>query len=134
MRVVRTALIVVVGLALAGLTAAPAQSLDAFFGLNGLYANQTVTANPPLGGGLFPSAGANLWLGPVGVGAEGSWRASRSSAGLRPLYYTVDALFSPIHIARSFWPELMVGVGAQTVSSSSGTVHCSTNCSAYNTT
>lgn len=131
MRKAATILVALMGLAWVGLPAASAQSVDAFVGGTTVSANQSVTANPPIAGGFFPGVGANLWLGPVGIGAEGSWRASRSAAGLRPLFYNVDALFAPVHIARSIWPELMLGVGVQTVSSSNGTIPCRFNCSDF---
>ncbi|HUX66278.1 MAG TPA: hypothetical protein VMV31_02185 [Terriglobales bacterium] len=123
MRALRTTLIVLAGLLLAPL--APAQSLDAFVGLNALTASQAVQNIPRLGGGLFPSAGVNLFLGAVGVGGEVAFRATPNSSSLRPIYYDFNLLLDPFHISRSIVPELMVGLGAQTVRSYQGLAQCS---------
>ena len=123
MRSIRTALIVLAGLLLVRL--APAQSLDAFVGLNALTANQAVQNIPRLGGGLFPSAGVNFMLGAVGVGGEVAFRAAQNSSSLRPIYYDFNLLLDPFHISRSIVPELMVGVGAQTIRSYQGLAQCS---------
>ena len=103
---------------------AKAQSLDAFSGLNALTAHQAVQNIPRLGGGLFPSAGVDLFLGPVGVGAEATFRAGQNSTGVRPSYYDVNLLFDPIHISRSIIPVLMVGLGAQSITDYQGLTRC----------
>lgn len=114
MRIVRC-LACLLGGWLAASVLAPAQSLDVFAGLNALTASQAVSSIPRLGGGLFPSAGVSLYLGPVGIGAEAAFRAAKSSASIRPIYYDVNFLVEPIHVSRSIIPELMLGLGAQTV-------------------
>lgn len=125
MRNVRT----VVGFLAAAMVAlaapqARSQSLDVFAGLNGLTAHQAVQNIPRLGGGLFPSAGADLFLGPVGLGAEATFRAGQNSSGLRPSYYDVNLLFDPIHIGREFIPVFMVGLGAQSIKDYQGLARC----------
>jgi hypothetical protein len=104
--------------------ACPAQSLDLFAGLNALTAQQAVQNIPQLGGGLFPSVGANLLFGPVGIGAEVAGRVTRNSSGIRPVYYDVDLLLDPIHISRSIVPIFMFGVGAQNIASYTGLTTC----------
>lgn len=102
------------GLLFATLPAARAQSVDVFAGLNVLTAKE-VSQIPKLGGGVFPSAGAELWLGAIGIGAEAAFRATTTDQNLRPTYFDVNLLLSPFHITRSAWPELMVGLGSQNV-------------------
>jgi len=120
------------GLLFACLPAARAQAIDVFAGLNTLTAKQ-VTQIPKLSGGVFPSAGAELWIGAIGIGAEAAFRATTTSQNLRPTYYDVNLLLSPFHITRSAWPELMVGVGSQDVQGFEGLGSCGslTNCSQY---
>lgn len=110
-----------------------AQTLDIFAGLNALTAKQAVQSLPKLGGGLFPSVGADLFLGPIGVGAEASFRATTDSSGLRPTYYDFNVLLAPIHISRSIIPELMLGLGSQNIQGIQGLASCGSlsNCSAY---
>lgn len=115
---------------------AQGQSLDAFVGLNALTASQAVQNIPRLGGGLFPSAGADLFLGPVGVGGEVAFRARRQNfqgQELRPIYYDFNLLFAPIHIARAITPELMLGVGGQSLRVYTGITQCTSlgGCSNY---
>ncbi|MGH9393771.1 MAG: hypothetical protein ACRD1E_06340 [Terriglobales bacterium] len=115
MRAARTTWLLLLGGLLVAAPAAPAQSVDAFLGLNALTASQAVQNIPKLGGGLFPSAGVNLFLGAIGIGAEAAFRAQKSSSGLRPVYYDVNLLLDPFHISRSIIPEFMLGLGAQSV-------------------
>jgi len=120
-------LIALAAVCLAGVPVARAQSIDAFAGLNALTASQAVQNIPRLGGGLFPSAGLSLFLGPVGIGAEAAFRAPQSNSqatGLRPVYYDVNLIFDPIHISRSIVPELMLGVGAESIKAYSGLTQC----------
>ncbi|HVB41023.1 MAG TPA: hypothetical protein VNE83_08990 [Terriglobales bacterium] len=129
-------LIALAAVCLAGAPIAQAQSIDAFAGLNALTASQAVQNIPRLGGGLFPSAGVSLFLGPVGIGAEAAFRSQQSNSqatGLRPIYYDVNLIFDPIHISRSIVPELMVGVGAQSIQAYSGLTQCGSlnACSTY---
>lgn len=114
MRIVRCLACLICGW-LAASVLVSAQALDVFAGLNALTASQAVSSIPRLGGGLFPSAGVSLYLGPVGIGAEAAFRASQSSAQIRPIYYDVNFLLQPIHISRSIIPEFMLGVGAQSI-------------------
>lgn len=112
---------------------AAAQSVDVFAGLNALTASQAVSNIPRLGGGLFPSAGVSLYLGPVGIGAEGAFRAAKSSTDLRPVYYDVNLLLDPIHISRSLIPEFMFGLGAQSIHDYRDLASCTglSNCTSY---
>ncbi|MGH9417585.1 MAG: outer membrane beta-barrel protein [Terriglobales bacterium] len=121
------------GLLLAALPVASGQSLDVFAGLNALSASQAVSGIPRLGGGLFPSAGVNLFFGPVGLGGEVAFRAQGNSSNLRPIYYDFNLLLAPVHIARSAVPELMVGVGAQSIQALTGTASCGglSSCASY---
>lgn len=115
------------------LPSARAQSLDVFGGLNALTAKQAVQNIPKLGGGLFPSAGVDLFLGPVGLGAEVAFRATQNSSGLRPTYYDFNVLLDPIHISRSLIPELMLGLGSQNVQGFQNLTSCGSlsNCAQY---
>lgn len=137
MKTVRSALILLTALFLAGTTGVTAQSLDAFVGLNAVTANQAIQNIPRLGGGLFPSAGVNLMLlGPVGIGGEVAFRANQSnsqSTGLRPIYYDINLVATPITISRSIVPVIMVGVGAQSLRAYQGLTQCGSvsNCSSY---
>ncbi|MGH9413926.1 MAG: hypothetical protein ACRD0Y_09325, partial [Terriglobales bacterium] len=98
MKLTRTALLSALALGIFLLPAAQAQSLDVFAGMNALTAKQAVSNLPKLSGGLFPSAGVDLFFGPIGIGAEASFRASKDAAGLRPTYYDFNVLLDPIHI------------------------------------
>ncbi|MGH9466699.1 MAG: hypothetical protein ACRD1Y_05035 [Terriglobales bacterium] len=110
-----------------------AQSLDIFAGLNALTAKQAVSSIPKLSGSVFPSGGVELWLGAIGVGAEGSFRATSNGSGLRPVYYDANVLFAPFHISRSIVPELMLGLGSQNVEGFEALGSCGglSNCAQY---
>jgi len=112
---------------------AQAQSLDAFFGLNAVTASQAVQNIPKLGGGVFPSAGVNLFLGAVGVGAEAAFRANTNSTGFRPVYYDVNLLIDPFYVSRSISPEFMIGAGAQHIGDYGAAASCGglSNCVNY---
>ena len=113
-------------MAAASATAA-AQSVDVFAGLNALTASQAIQNVPRLGGGLFPSVGANLYFGPIGIGAEASFRANQQSyqgVQLRPAYYDINFLLDPIHFNRSIWPVFAFGLGAQNLSEYAGLTKC----------
>lgn len=133
MRSARTLILVALALLLTALPAARAQSLDVFAGLNALTARQAISNIPQLGGGLFPSAGVNLFIGAVGIGGEVAFRAQHNSSDLRPIYYDVNLLLDPVHIARSIVPELMVGVGAQSIQALKGAASCGglSSCAQY---
>ena len=134
MRVARTtSLLAVAGLALALVRVGQAQSLDAFFGLNAVSAHQAVQNIPRLGGGVFPSAGVNLFLGAVGVGAEAAFRSTNNSTGFRPVYYDVNLLLDPFHVSRSISPEFMIGAGAQHIGDYGAAASCGglSNCVNY---
>lgn len=104
-----------------------------FAGLNALTAKQAVQNIPKLGGGLFPSAGVDVFFGPIGIGAEASFRATANSSGLRPTYYDFNILLAPIHIARSIVPVLMLGLGSQNIQGFQGLGNCGglSNCAQY---
>ncbi|MGH9477149.1 MAG: hypothetical protein ACRD1C_12580 [Terriglobales bacterium] len=134
MKSTRTALLSVLSVAIfVCLPAVHAQTLDVFAGLNALTAKQAIQSLPKLGGGLFPSAGADLFLGPVGIGGEVSFRATTNSSGLRPTYYDFNVLLAPVHITRSIIPELMLGLGSQDIHGITGLASCGSlsNCSTY---
>lgn len=129
MKFQRSAIVVLAGLLFALPGFARAQSVDAFVGLNALTASQAVQNIPRLGGGLFPSAGVSLFLGSVGIGGEVAFRAKQGNnldTGVRPVYYDVNLILDPIHISRSIVPELMLGVGAQSLRAFSGLTQCGT--------
>jgi len=114
----------------------PAQSIDAFAGLNALTASQAVQNIPRLGGGLFPSAGANIFLGDIGIGGEVAFRGSQNNfqgTQFRPIYYDVNLVLDPIHINPAIVPELMVGIGAQSLRAYTGLTQCGTlsGCTTY---
>lgn len=136
MKSIRWLILALAGVCLSTAPLATAQSIDVFAGLNALTASQAVQNIPRLGGGLFPSAGVSLYLGPVGIGGEVAFRAQHSNSqasGLRPTYYDVNLLFDPIHISRSIIPEFMVGIGAQNISAYQGLTQCGSisGCTAY---
>ena len=117
-----------VGCCLAGNAAASAQSVDVYAGLNALTANQAVQNIPRLGGGLFPSAGIDMYLlGPLGVGGEVAFRSSSetfSGAKLRPIYYDINLVATPITISRSIKPVIMLGIGSQSLRAYQGLAQC----------
>jgi len=119
-----------VGFCMAGNAVASAQSIDVFAGLNALTASQAIQNIPRLGGGLFPSAGVELMLlGPVGVGGEVAFRGSAqnySGTSLRPIYYDINLVATPITISRSIVPVVMVGIGSQSLRAFQGLTQCGT--------
>lgn len=116
--------------------AASAQSVDAFFGVNALTASQAVQNIPKLGGGVFPSAGAEVRFGDIGVGAEVAFQANPQTfdaTELRPIYYDVNLILEPFHQSETVVPVFMVGLGAQSLRAFQGVSQCGTpsGCTAY---
>ena len=99
------------------------QQFDAAFGLGGLSAPSSSSANlagTPVseGGGVYPSfSGDFLFKKHFGVGAEISWRATQAKyagvAPYRPVFYDVGAVYAPKFSRVT--PELSVGIGAESL-------------------
>jgi hypothetical protein len=99
------------------------QQFDAAFGLGGLSAPSSTNANAagtPVsqGGGVYPTfSGDFLFHKNFGLGAEVSWRGGQASyAGIapyRPIFYDVDAVYSPTF--GKVAPELLAGFGAESL-------------------
>jgi hypothetical protein len=101
---------------------AGAQSIDAFFGMNTLITRPTQSNYPNLGGGLYPTIGADLMLWhTLGFGGEVAWRGSTGSyfnpsvfvGPVRPIFYDFNLVFTP-PIPR-ITPELQAGFGAESL-------------------
>jgi len=124
-------LLAFLGLVLAG--PARAQSVDVFFGLNALTAQQAQSSIPRLGGGLFPSVGADIMLlHTFGVGAEFTYRQKSNNyanTSARPAYYDVNAIWMPFHLP-FLSPEIQVGLGAAHLQAYQAVANCNgaTNC------
>jgi hypothetical protein len=127
------------------LGAASAQQVDAAFGFNAVHAKSGANADTDyspqsVGGGLTPSFSADFLLPRhFGVGAEFSWRASKSiyepaliGVPYRPFFYDFNAIWAP-PITKRVSAELMAGIGAENtrfyVAPS-----CGINCQNYATT
>ncbi|MHB8735195.1 MAG: hypothetical protein ACYC6M_07845 [Terriglobales bacterium] len=132
MRIPRTAAwLALVGFSLCG--AATAQSVDVFFGLNALTAQQAQSSIPRFGGGLFPSVGADVMLlHTFGVGAEFTYRQKQNNyanTSARPSYYDVNAIWMPFHLP-FLTPEIQIGLGSahlkayQNVANCNGAANC----------
>lgn len=105
---------------------ARAQQIDVAFGLNTITAPPASAAganNFPqsLTGGLYPTLGGDvLFWHHVGIGAEVSWRASRSyfqgiaSQPFRPLFFDFDAIYAP-PINHWIQLQLQAGMGAEDI-------------------
>jgi Outer membrane protein beta-barrel domain len=99
------------------------QQFDAAFGLGGLSAPSSSSANlagTPVseGGGVYPSfSGDFLFKKHFGVGAEISWRATQAKyagvAPYRPVFYDVDAVYVR-GVSRASL-ELLGGIGAESL-------------------
>lgn len=120
---------------------ASAQSVDAFFGFNALTSPKNVFENDTLGngymgGGLYPSIGATLWLvHGLGVNGEVAWRGGTTyyyGVPIRLIFYDFNLAWNPISISRSIKPDLYVGLGADSLRAYEGEYICTTfSCSDY---
>jgi hypothetical protein len=100
------------------------QQIDAAFGLRGLMGTPASSATGNyfpqyIGGGAYPTFSADfLFKHHFGVGAEVSWRARQNLyAGFqpyRPLFYDFNAVWAP-PVSRRFTPEVMAGIGAESL-------------------
>jgi hypothetical protein len=104
---------------------AKAQSASIYFGLgtardssNGQAIDTFGTGtlfNTPRMGGLFETIGGDVMFRPsFGVGFETSFQTQRNYAGLnyRPLFYDVNAIYTPVVGTRKIVPEFQAGLGA----------------------
>ncbi len=91
--------------------------------------------------GTYLSFGGNLlFWHDLGLNAEVTWRATRSrydfglfgTAPYRPLFYDFNAVYSPKFNRIS--PELMAGIGAESLRIYSGQYTCYYTCTNYTTT
>ncbi len=99
------------------------QQFDVAFGLGGLSAPSSTSANAAgtsvsEGGGVYPVfSGDFLFHKNFGLGAEVAWRGSQATyAGIapyRPIFYDVDAVYSPTF--GKVAPELLAGFGAESL-------------------
>jgi hypothetical protein len=116
------------------------QQFDVAFGLGGVHAPSTTfttvnglsvrTVSLSQGGGVYPTfSGDFLFHKNFGVGAEVSWRATRTdfagivSAPYRPLFYDVNAVYAPRFSRIS--PELLAGIGAESLRFYQNFINCS---------
>lgn len=119
------------------------QQIDVAFGMNALTAPSAGSASgsyfpQSLRGGAFPSfSGDFLFFHHLGIGAEVSWRGSRSfyqgfgSQPFRPLLYDFSAVWAP-RLAKSFSPELMAGIGVESIRFYQNFIICNiTTCTNY---
>ena len=114
------------------------QQFDIKFGLGTVSAPSSSSASgnyspQSIGGGVYPAfSGDYLFFRKYfGVGAEVAWRASRKSYELtnpptpfRPLYYDFNAVWAP-RVEPHFAPDLMAGIGAESVRAYNGQISCS---------
>jgi len=116
---------------------AQAQKVDLAFGVSALSAPSANATGPSLAGGAYPGfSGDVLFFHHVGVGGEVYWRASQSDNYLgsgfnyRPLFYDVDAVYSP-KLASHTYLELAAGIGALSTRFYTGTTCGPYSCSNY---
>jgi len=116
---------------------AHAQKVDLAFGVSTLSAPSANATGPSLAGGAYPGfSGDVLFFHHVGVGGEVYWRASQSDNYLgsgfnyRPLFYDVDAVYSP-KLASHTYLELAAGIGALSTRFYTGTSCGPYSCSNY---
>ena len=121
--------------------AAYGQQFDVAFGLGGLSAPSSSTANlvgtpVSLGGGVYPAfSGDFLFKKHLGVGAEVSWRATQTNyagiAPFRPIFYDVYGLYN--HTFGKVAPQLLVGIGAESLRFYQPYIQCGAfGCTNYN--
>ena len=117
------------------------QQFDVAFGLGGLSAPSSSTANlagtpVSLGGGVYPAfSGDFLFKKHLGLGAEVSWRATQANyAGIapyRPIFYDVYGLYN--HTFGKVAPQLLVGIGAESLRFYQPYIQCGAfGCTNYN--
>ena len=109
------------------------QSVDAFFGFNGLFSGQNaaLAANgvTKLGGGFYPSVGGDLIFLPhnLGISAQVAWRGSLMNYGgygLRPIFYDFNLAWEPVAPGSTIRPDFNVGIGAESLRLYTGQYTC----------
>jgi len=119
---------------------AQGQQFDVAFGVNGITAPSASSASgnyspQSLSGGAYPTfSGDFLLFHNFGVNGEVSWRASRNLyAGIfpyRPVFYDFNGVWAP-RLGR-IGPELMAGIGAESIRFYQPTFVCGFNgCTNY---
>ena len=103
---------------------AAAQQFDVAFGLGGVSSTSAANASgnyfpQDVGGGTFLGfSGDYLFRRQLGIEGEISWRASQNLyAGyqpFRPIFWDFNGIWAPA-VGSRFSPELLAGIGAETV-------------------
>jgi hypothetical protein len=103
---------------------AGAQQIDAAFGVRSLMGTPASSATGNyfpqyIGGGAYPTfSGDFLFKRGFGINGEVSWRAHQALyqdfQPFRPLFYDFNAVWVP-QISRTIAPELMAGIGAESL-------------------
>jgi hypothetical protein len=111
------------------------QQIDAAFGMRSLMGTPASSATGNyfpqyLGGGAYPTFSADvLFKHHFGINGEVSWRANQSLyqgvVPFRPLFYDFNAIWVP-QISRRVSPELMAGIGAESLRFYNGSIQCGT--------
>lgn len=141
-KLIATSLLCVCALFL-GQGTARAQQIDVAFGLNTLTAPSASSASgnhfpQSMTGGFYPTLGGDvLFFHHLGVGAEVSWRASRSfyqalaSQPYRPVLYDFNAVYAP-PLSSRIQLEMQGGLGAESIRFYQNFTICSyTSCTNY---
>lgn len=124
---------------------AHAQQVDVSFGLNTLTSASASAASASgnhfpqsMTGGFYPTIGGDvLFFHHIGVGAEVSWRASRSfyqgleTQPFRPVLYDFNAVYAP-PLTHDIQLEIQGGLGAESIRFYQNFTVCSyTSCTNY---
>jgi hypothetical protein len=114
--------------------AAYAQQVDAAFGVRTLMGTSASSATGNyfpqyIGGGGYPTfSGDFLFRHNFGIGGEVSWRGKQDLyqgfQPFRPLFYDFNGIWAP-KLSRAVSPELMAGIGAESLRFYNGTLSCS---------
>lgn len=110
------------------------QQIDAAFGLRSLMGTPASSATGNffpqyIGGGAYPTFSADFLIKhQLGVNGEVSWRARQTLyqgfQPFRPLFYDFNGIWVP-QISRRVAPELMAGIGAESLRFYQSTFQCS---------
>ncbi len=126
-------------------SAARAQQVDAAFGFRALMGTPASSATGNyfpqyIGGGGYPTFSADFLLKHhFGIGGEVSWRAHQALyqgfQPFRPLFYDFNGIWAP-QLSHAFAPELMAGIGAESLRFYQPTFTCSAfgGCTNYTST
>ncbi len=125
--------------------AAYGQQIDAAFGLRSLMGTPASSATGNyfpqyIGGGAYPTFSGDVLLAHhLGINGEVSWRARQALyqdfQPFRPLFYDFNGIWAP-PITQKFQPELMAGIGAESLRFYQPTFVCSAfgGCTNYTST